>query len=229
VRTERLRLEASLPSEDPLAAVFHRPGGQIGIPAIDFDSRSRIRLNGIAQQTDDEIEVVVDEVFGNCPKFIQRRIAVAQLEPARNSRSRDTASLVASQAALIRGADTFSIASSHPHRGADASHRGGRSGFVEVTSDGRALCFPDYSGNRMFQTLGNLTVDPCAGLLFLDWEKGTALQLTGRARIVWEGQELKAHPGAERLIEYEIDAVHESERAMPARWNLVERSRLNPP
>lgn len=81
----------------------------------------------------------------------------------------------------------------------------------------------------MFQTLGSLTVDPRASLLFLDWETGTALQLTGRARIVWEGQELKSHPGAERLIEYEIDAVHESERAMPARWNLVERSRLNPP
>ena len=89
--------------------------------------------------------------------------------------------------------------------------------------------FPDYRGNRMFQTLGNLTVDPHAGLLFLDWETGTTLQLTGRAQIVWDEDEVKARPGAERLVRFAVDVVHEHERAMPARWDLIEPSRLNPP
>jgi hypothetical protein len=48
------------------------------------------------------------------------------------------------------------------------------------------LAFPDYSGNRMFQTLGNLAVNPRAGLLFVDWETGSTLQLTGRAQIIWD-------------------------------------------
>lgn len=102
-------------------------------------------------------------------------------------------------------------------------------GFVEVRGDSRALRFPDYAGNRMFQTLGNLTVDPRAGLLFLDWETGTALQLTGRTSIVWDEQEVRSRPGAERLIEYQIEAVRERERAIPAPWKLIDPSRLNPP
>lgn len=81
----------------------------------------------------------------------------------------------------------------------------------------------------MFQTLGNLAVDPRAGLLFVDWESATTLQLTGRARIIWDEDEIRARPGAERLIDYEIDAVHEHKRALPMRWKLIEPSRLNPP
>jgi hypothetical protein len=129
----------------------------------------------------------------------------------------------------VRRADTFFIASAHPKRGADASHRGGRPGFAEVADNGRRLAFPDYSGNRMFQTLGNLAVNPRTGLLFLDWETGNTLQLTGRAQIIWDAQALMSRPGAERLVEVRLDAVHEHERAMPARWSLIEPHPRNPP
>jgi uncharacterized protein len=121
----------------------------------------------------------------------------------------------------VARADTFFIASAHPERGADASHRGGRPGFVQVAPDGRSLRFPDYTGNRMFKTLGNLTVEPRAGLLFVDWESGATLQLTGRADVVWDD--------TERRVEFAIDEVRERVRAMPARWHLIEPSRLNPP
>lgn len=139
------------------------------------------------------------------------------------------AGLVSGQAELIRAADTFFIASAHPERGADASRRGGRPGFVEISPGAGTLRFPDYSGNRMFQTLGNIAVDPRVGLLFIDWVHGTSLQLTGRARILWAPDEVSARPGAERLVDVQIDAVHERRRAMPARWSLIEPSRLNPP
>ena len=88
---------------------------------------------------------------------------------------------------------------------------------------------PDYSGNRMFQTLGNLAVNPRTGLLFVNWETGSALQLSGRAQIVWDAQALRSRPGAERLVEVTVDAVREHERAMPARWSLIEPYRRNPP
>ena len=81
----------------------------------------------------------------------------------------------------------------------------------------------------MFQTLGNLVVDPRIGLLIIDWGSGIALQLSGRARIVWDEDEVAATPGAERLVEVAIDAVHEREGAMPARWRLLEPSPFNPP
>jgi predicted pyridoxine 5'-phosphate oxidase superfamily flavin-nucleotide-binding protein len=75
------------------------------------------------------------------------------------------------QQRLIREADTFFIASSHRDGGADASHRGGNPGFVHVLNETK-LIWPDYSGNGMFQTLGNLAIDPRAGLLFMDFESG---------------------------------------------------------
>jgi len=214
---------------DPLEGALERPEARIGVLAIEFGTRQRIRLNGVAQRTGEGILLTVAEAFGNCPKFIQRRLPAGQLTGPAAASHRESAALDARQAALARRADTFFIASAHPQRGADASHRGGRPGFVEVAAGGRRLTFPDYSGNRMFQTLGNLTVNPRTGLLLLDWETGSTLQLTGRAQIVWDAQALRSRPGAERLVEVRLDAVRESPRALPARWRLIEPYRRNPP
>ena len=214
---------------DPLEGALDRPPAQIGVLAIEFGTRQRIRLNGAAQRTGDGILLTVAEAFGNCTKYIQRRLPAGQLNGSAAPTRRESAALDDRQAALARRADTFFIASAHPERGADASHRGGRPGFVEVAAGGRRLTFPDYGGNRMFQTLGNLAINPRAGLLFLDWETGTTLQLTGQAQIVWDPQALWSRPGAERLVEITVDAVYEHEQALPARWRLIEPYQRNPP
>jgi uncharacterized protein len=223
----RVLLAANPHAGDPLEAALGH--ARIGVLAIEFDTRLRIRLNGVAERTPDGIVLTVDEAFGNCPKFIQRRLPTGAPEPAGVSRHKIGHELDPDQVGIVARADTFFIASAHPERGADASHRGGRAGFVEVSVDGRELVFPDYPGNRMFQTLGNLTADPRAGLLFLDWETGAALQLSGRAEIVWDEREVGAWPGAERLVRIAVEAVHERTGAMPAHWDLIEPSRLNPP
>jgi predicted pyridoxine 5'-phosphate oxidase superfamily flavin-nucleotide-binding protein len=214
---------------DPLEDALDRPPTQMGVLAIKFGSRQRIRLNGAAKRTDDGILLTVTEAYGNCAKYIQRRIPAGMHAGSAAPAHRTSAALDARQVAMVRGADTFFIASTHPERGADASHRGGRPGFIEVTEDGRLLTFPDYIGNRMFQTLGNLTTNPQAGLLLIDWQTGSTLQLTGRAHVVWDAQAVKSRPGAERLVEIAIDAVHEHEQAMPARWSLIEPYQRNPP
>ena len=100
------------------------------------------------------------------------------------------------QQTWIAGSDTFFIASHHAEGGTDVSHRGGMPGFVSVVSESK-LMFPDYSGNAMFQTLGNISVNPSAGLLFVDWDKWRTLQLTGRASIVWETERIAAMDGAD--------------------------------
>jgi hypothetical protein len=80
----------------------------------------------------------------------------------------------------------------------------------------------------MFQTLGNLELDARAGLLFIDFENGGTLQLTGRAVIHWEQQRLEAWPGAERLIEFTVDRIQETSRALPLRWKWLDYSPFNP-
>ncbi|MBD2020206.1 pyridoxamine 5'-phosphate oxidase family protein, partial [Leptolyngbya sp. FACHB-36] len=122
--------------------------------------------------------------------------------------------------------DTFFIASLHPTHGADASHRGGYPGFVQVDSE--RLVFPDYSGNNMFNTLGNLQVNPSAGLLFIDFEQGHTLQLTGSATIVWEPERIATVAGAERLVEFQVQQVQQTSCASRLRWQFVEYSPANP-
>jgi predicted pyridoxine 5'-phosphate oxidase superfamily flavin-nucleotide-binding protein len=119
----------------------------------------------------------------------------------------------------VAGADTFFVASWHPAGGADASHRGGQPGFVRVP-DERTLEFPDYPGNNMFNTLGNLAGHPRAGLLFVDFERGDLLQITGRAEIRWE---------PETALRVTVEEVLETPGGSPLRFELVEPSPANPP
>jgi uncharacterized protein len=90
--------------------------------------------------------------------------------------------------------------------GIDVSHRGGRPGFIQsdVADGATRLLLPDYSGNFMFNTFGNLEVSPRAGLLAIDFEQGLLLSLTGSARVIWEGPQVQAVSGAERLLEYRV-------------------------
>lgn len=137
-----------------------------GLLAIDFPNKRRMRINGRATQSGREITMTTAEVYGNCPQYIHP----SPSSPAATEWQE-----------WVVNSDTFFIASVHPKRGADASHRGGPRGFVRV--DGSRIVWPDYSGNNMFNTLGNLTVEPRAALLFVDFASGEALELRGRARV----------------------------------------------
>ena len=65
----------------------------------------------------------------------------------------------------------------------DISHRGGETGFVRI--DGQTLSVADYPGNRFFNTIGNLELNPLAGLMFIDHVSGELLQLAVRAHVEW--------------------------------------------
>lgn len=223
-----VRVEA-MPSEgDPLRGAL-RAGAQVGLIVIDLARRMRMRFNGVVQrETDSLFEVAAREVYTNCPRYIQARApeaagGSAAPEPA----TKRSSGLGAEQRDLVACADTFFIATAHPERGADASHRGGLPGFVRVEG-GRRLVWPDYSGNAMFNTLGNLAVDPGAGLLFIDFENGNTLQISGRARIVWDEGRAAEFAGAERVVEFDVEETVETRGALPLRWRLEESSPFNP-
>jgi len=179
-------------------------------------TRQRMRFNGRGMRTPEGIFLLVEQAYGNCPKYIQLRQEEADA-PAAAGAPRIEASLDARQQAWIESADTFFIASAHPHAGADASHRGGRPGFVRVLGENR-LAFPDYPGNAMFNTLGNLQANPRAGLLFVDFETGDVLQLSGRAQV-----------GPDFEVVLDIDEVRATAQASPLRFRLVQYSPSNPP
>ena len=181
--------------------------GAIGLLAIDQATRRRIRINGNASRNGKAILVSTTEVYSNCPQYIRPRVARDRAAATRSVRTSGT--LTEAQQQWIAGADTFFLASAHPQRGADASHRGGPPGFVTIESPAR-LRWPDYSGNNMFNSLGNLTVNPRCGLLFVDFTRGATLQLRGNARV--EGDD-------ERAIVVDIDDVIETTDAIPLRWD----------
>jgi len=223
-----VRMEAAAVPGDPLLENL-RGDPRLGLLAIDLPTRRRYRVNGRAFLEGDEVIAIrVDQAYGNCPKYIQRREPVEALDVHPGDRDVTLgAVLTEAQRTFVESADTFFLATAHPDAGADVSHRGGRPGFVRVSGE-RMLVWPDYAGNTMFMSLGNLAVNPHAGLLFVDFDSGTTLQLTGRARVDWDAARAATFPGAQRVVELEIDETVETRNASPLRWKLVEPSPFNP-
>ncbi|MEP6472669.1 MAG: pyridoxamine 5'-phosphate oxidase family protein, partial [Gemmatimonadota bacterium] len=210
---------------DPLARNLI-PGHQIGLLAPDFATRRRMRLNGtIEGGPPGRIVIRAEQVYGNCPKYIQRRVPVA--EPGAVSSAPVTGrSLSIAQRNWIRQADTFFIATANPGEGADASHRGGQPGFIHVQGD--RVRWPDYSGNMMFNTIGNVLAHPWAGVTIPDFVSGNLLLLSGRASVDWSPSPAEVAAGAERVMQLEVDRIIELDGALPFRAEWVEPSPFNP-
>ncbi|GHF68994.1 pyridoxamine 5'-phosphate oxidase family protein [Streptomyces griseosporeus] len=215
----RIAVAGGLHPADPLAPALATDGTPVGTIALDPRTRRRMRLNGRLHPTDRGFAVDAEQVFANCPKYIQRRESYTWVADRTPGPAVTGTELTPGQLASIAAADTFFLATVHGN-GADVSHRGGNPGFVRAVSP-RELTWPDYPGNAMFLTLGNLAADPRAGLLFPDWTTGTTLQLTGEARTAFDA-------GGERTVRFTVHRVIETPSALPLRWSAPEYSPANP-
>jgi predicted pyridoxine 5'-phosphate oxidase superfamily flavin-nucleotide-binding protein len=179
-------------------------GDAVAVLGIEPATRRRNRLNGRLHRLGSEaFTVSVDQSFGNCPQYIQRRAprflrdprAAAPEPPAVSQQLDDRAR------AMIAAADSFYVATyvdgADGGRQVDVSHRGGRPGFVRIEADG-SLTIPDFPGNRFFNTLGNILSNPRAGLAFLQDGTGDLLQMTGAATLLGPADLRAELPGAER-------------------------------
>jgi predicted pyridoxine 5'-phosphate oxidase superfamily flavin-nucleotide-binding protein len=196
---------------------------------LDLAARRRLRLNGRGEMAGGLIEIRTDEVYGNCSHYIQARAPIGEHQwlTAASPAAVRTTRLSDEHQRLIAHADTFFIASSHPEYCADISHRGGNPGFVGIV-DGRRLAIPDYSGNNMFNTLGNIVANPRAGLLFIDFDGGRTLQLSGRAAIDWDPARAATLAGAERILDFELDEAIDNPHGFPLRYEFHDYSHFNP-
>lgn len=203
-------------------------GAAIGLLGIDLTTRRRNRLNGIVHRHQGGFDVVVEQSFGNCPKYIQLREPRFVRDPALPSAARPVTSAGLDPVArsLVEGADTFFVgtyADIGGRRHVDVSHRGGRKGFVRVGDDGW-LTIPDFAGNRFFNTLGNIAVNPRAGLVFTDFSTGTLLQMTGEAELLPDDLADVSVAGAERYWRFRPKRVVRRDDALPLRYELTEWS-----
>ena len=221
-----LRIDASPIPGDPLDE-NSKPGMDVGLISIDLSSRRRMRLNGKAERRPEGLYVYAEQVYGNCPKYIQAREprAASGSTSAEPGTARRAETLTVDQRRLISSSDTFFVATVHPEGGADSSHRGGLPGFVRFL-DEDTLAFPDYSGNNMFNTLGNIDANPNTGLLFLNFERGDTLQLSGEACVIWDPARAAEFAGAQRVVEFRIEEIVKN--TVPLRWRFAAYSPFNP-
>lgn len=221
---DRLTVSALPLPGDPLVLA---PGRALGMLGIEPHTRRRNRMNGVVASVDATgFSVRVQQSFGNCPKYIQAREAT--FTPRAPGETLRSAGLEADALRMLRAADTFFIASAYAgggdarSHGVDVSHRGGNPGFIRV-EDG-VLRIPDYAGNNYFNTLGNLAVNPRAGLLVIDFDSGDLLQVAVRAEVVWEGREVEAIAGAKRVLVMRVEETIRSPAALALGWSAAERS-----
>lgn len=215
--------------------------------SIDLATRDRVKFGGrlytgtlstatnrgtrlAAGVADMHIQVYVDESLGNCPKYLNKK-AIRPHTPSPKSRDSDT---VLSQKVLhlLNKADLFFI-SSTDGKSMDVNHRGGPPGFVRVmannSKDGVTLIFPEYSGNRLYQTLGNLHVQKQAGICIPDFDTGNVLYLTGTTQILVGSEAARILPHTKLAVKFAVVHKWFVEDALSFRGDVIDYSPYNPP
>ncbi|KAF4991598.1 hypothetical protein FGRMN_7717 [Fusarium graminum] len=209
--------------------------GMAGL-SIDLETRDRVKLVGkmIAGATVDEGKTVqmamaVTESLGNCPKYLNKKNIIPNtMKPELVS---DKLPLPQEALDLIAAADMFFLSSTNGLT-MDTNHRGGSPGFMRVIDNqenGLELIYPEFSGNRLYQTLGNVTVNPLVGFAIPDYNSADVLYLTGSASILI-GEEASAYLARTKLaVKISISAAKFVKSGLPFRGSKGEYSPYNPP
>jgi len=233
----RLSIKAQSLTGDTLEEfLVHAAADQsaMGLLGIDLDTRRRNRLSAhVAAASNGSIELKISQSFGNCPQYIQTRdIQTDNTLPSTSSTQKNINEFDEEALTLIQGADTFFVSSYvatnrlQASSGVDVSHRGGRPGFVR-TDDAYTLTIPDYLGNFHFNTLGNFLENPKAGLMFIDFEYGHILALTGTVEILWDSPDVTHFKGAERFWRFRLDHGRWLKNVLPIKFAFGEYSPNN--
>lgn len=220
--------ECRLPFTAPLPDL--QAGQSVAALLIELQTRRRLRVNARLASTDPAgLELSVEQAFPVCPRYIQKREPqpLPHAPATTESRVAQGATLSEAAARWIDQTDTAFVASLGPDAAADVSHRGGMPGFIRRS--GQLLRIPDFNGNSMFNTLGNLKVDARFGLTLPDFEGARQLQLTGSAQAHFNREEDRERTGGTgRWIDFTVTAWRITPLNRSLRWKFVEASPFNP-
>lgn len=195
----------------------------LGVLFFDPSKRRRAKSLGSGRVLEDgTIRYELSRYFGLCPKYIAKRShQPGQVLTDDDNRVEQSTGLTASAIAQLRGSDTVFLASHHDGHGADATHRGGRPGFIRIR-DAHTIEVPDYFGNMMFNTIGNLVLDQRLGLTDVDFVTGRTVQITGSAAVIRDVDH-ELHGPAERVIRLHVDRAVSTTAPIGA-WTTPEPS-----
>lgn len=223
-----IRVDGKLPADDPLIDII-ADDAELSFLILDPESRRRMVMSGKSStNSDGTFSLTGQRIFSLCPQYIQkRRIDGSIADRSLNRQAYVSGELSATQRDLIEAADTFFVATFNNETGAYISHRGGQPGFAITRESGQVL-FPNYKGNMILQSLGNLAANPHVGLLWFDFEFGHILQLSGEAEIVWDDRDLQKFPGAQQVVVVDVRDVIDHGEVSPLRWAFEEYSSSNP-
>ncbi|CZS96206.1 hypothetical protein WAI453_009818 [Rhynchosporium graminicola] len=207
---------------------------------INLETRNRVKLYGrmvagafaAMDERIGEVQLVVkiEQSLGNCPKYLNKKHIVPHIPKPKLISS--NLLLTPAAVALLAKADLFFISSSNHESDMDCNHRGGPQGFVRVLSNEEGevtLIYPEYSGNRLYQTLGNLRTTPRAGLVIPDFETGNVLYLTGTTEILVGKDAADAISHSNLAVKIRVEAMRFVEDGLAFRGHDGEFSPYNPP
>ncbi|KAJ9655714.1 hypothetical protein H2198_005511 [Neophaeococcomyces mojaviensis] len=134
-----------------------------------------------------QLVLQITQSLGNCPKYLNKKV-IESYQGAKPRLVSDSPLLTKEAVSHIHSADLFFVASRGPED-MDCNHRGGPPGFLRVqpptaSDSGSVLVWPEYSGNNLYQTLGNIVTNPSVGLVIPNFINGNVLYLTGHAEVL---------------------------------------------
>lgn len=190
----------------------------------------KVDLNGEEDVARVQMAMLVEESLGNCPKYLNKKnIRPHVPSPLLAS---DKLPLPSEALSLLDKADLFFL-SSTDGRTMDTNHRGGPPGLMRVISNdaenGLQLIYPEYSGNRLYQTLGNMHVRPIVGICVPDFETSDVLYLTGETKILVGSDASRLLPHTKLAVKIHVTAARFVRDGLPFRGEVVDYSPYNPP
>lgn len=216
---QRLVLQVPPIWQPRLATHLDHPA-PIGLLVVDAPNRRRMRINGRAvMQAENKVAIDTEAVYSNCPKYIRPRRSAPEARSTGTSSIAELPALESEHHAWIADTDTFFLATHHAQAGADASHRGGDPGVLQL--NGKVLSFPDYAGNNLYHSLGNLLEDPRIGIAIPDFQRGRILEIAGRARVVWQDAAAATDARVKARVDVDIEGARQIDHAFAAPWIAV--------
>jgi ferredoxin-NADP reductase/predicted pyridoxine 5'-phosphate oxidase superfamily flavin-nucleotide-binding protein len=213
--------------------VLRPHGGKMAGLTIDLITRKRVKIAGTVvagvvreveredgadgdkAQRQDQIQLVtkIEQSLGNCPKYLNQYTITPA--PVTSELVSQGPGLTDAAKDLINKADMFFLSTS-TDVDMDTNHRGGAPGFVRIVSSTQ-IAYPEYSGNRLYQSLGNLRLNPAIGLTFPDYETGNVLYTTGKASILVGTDAARLLPGSNLAVLITFDEVRFVAQGLPFR------------